>query len=162
MKRRVRLILAISLLIAEAIIGIAFLVAKAITAERNESRVDDQSAATDDLRDSDAFDSIVLFWHTTYPDAKFENSVGVHLSDGVDGSRLHVNVPVALETLYVHQFEETFLRAQLADTDGLRRKVANDLLLVLKQGRFKGAGRCQVSYDGIKYVDCLDYIVRVP
>jgi nicotinamidase-related amidase len=106
--------------------------------------------------DAEVFESIVDHWQKSFPNNTFEGA-RIHFFDG-GGNRLHISVPVPIEGSYQHPFARNFLVKCLQAKDNLRRAVAQDLLDLKRPLLFKRSGST-LSYDGVNYIECVEYVV---
>jgi hypothetical protein len=111
--------------------------------------------------DDEKFAKIVRYYREMCPTTKFEGH-GVHFRDGPNGTRLHINVPVAVEEHYMHSFSPDFLAQQSQqskESDGLARMIAEDLSHLRRKRLFSRSGT-RASHCGVSY-DCVTYVVEV-
>ena len=108
--------------------------------------------------DAQRFAKILDYYRKTFPNVSFSDGRAIHFSDGPEGERLHINVPVAVDGEYQHLYAAVFLTEQSHSTDGLARMIADDLLLLRKERLFSyRAGR--FGFGGVM-VDCITYVVK--
>ena len=111
------------------------------------------------LADEEAFAKIVDYYQKMFPTASFSDGRNIHESDGPNGERLHINVPLAVDAEYQHPFAPAFLAEQSRSPDGRVRMIAGELLLLRSERLFTHSAR--VSYDGQTHVDCITYVVSI-
>jgi hypothetical protein len=108
--------------------------------------------------DEQKFAKIMDYYRKTFPAATFASGRNIHMTDGPNGERLHINVPVAVDAEYQHPYAPAFLAKQSTSADGLARTIADDLLLLRKERLFTRPSR--VGYGGEVMVDCITYVVN--
>ena len=112
------------------------------------------SVSVDDQR----FAAIVRYYRETCPTTTFDTHP--YSASGPRGERLNINVPVAVDTEYMHPFSLQFLERQSKSADGLNRMIAEHLTYLRGKRLFKRDGITRVSYGG-PYLDCTTYVVQI-
>jgi hypothetical protein len=110
------------------------------------------------LLDEQTFAKILNYYRKTFPTTTFIAGHFIHMSDGPNGERLRIDVPIAVEAEYLHPYAPAFLAKQKTSTDGLAQTIAGDLLLLRRERLYTRPSR--VSYDGKNTVDCITYVVK--
>src|SRR5882672_8015285 len=100
-----------------------FLVAASLLAGCLSPRTSSVSA------DDEVFGKIVEYYQKTFPTASFADGRNIHTVDGPNAERLHVNVPLVIDTDYRHPFARDFLVKKSKSPDGRVRMIAEELLL---------------------------------
>ena len=108
--------------------------------------------------DARRFAEILDYYRKTFPNVSFSDGRAIHVSDGPEGERLHINVPVAMDAEYQHSYAPAFLMEQSQSTNGLARMVAGDLLLLRKERLFSYRGG-RFGFGGVM-VDCITYVIK--
>src|SRR5262245_51709405 len=78
--------------------------------------------------DIERLNAIKSFWRAKFPNTVFQGAW--RFSDGPNGERLHLTIPVEIEALYLHDFSLTYLTKLEKESDALTRMIAEDLLLI--------------------------------
>ena len=101
------------------------------------------------------FATIVDYYLKTHPESKNATRIP-HVSDGPEGERLHIEVPVAVRAEYLHPYEPAFLAKQSTSKNGLARLIAGELVLLRNEKLFT------IPDSGEEIVgDRIIYVVKV-